>query len=150
MQKKLVSALNLSPVALPLREPFPPSVSEDEMARELGALGYAGFRHLRTPKVRWNPADLLVVALMRPDLDSRVTETLPWLVWRFADLDWQWVVAKAKALDLQNRLGFVVTVGRQLAERKSDSVAAEKLRKVEESRKCCVACSLPALIRSLD
>lgn len=129
LRKRLVATLGLSPVALPFRAKL--SVSEDRLAQELGTLGYPGFRHLRAPQVRWNPADLLLAALLHPHLDSRLAEALPWFVRRFADLDWERVVGQAKLLDLQNRLGFVVTLARQLAERQEDSNPAATLRKVE-------------------
>jgi transcriptional regulator with XRE-family HTH domain len=130
LQKKFVSALDLPPVALPVQE-RQSTVRGDELAAELGALGYSGFSHVRARKVRWNPADLLLMALKNSDLDSRLAEALPWMVWRYADLDWSRVVAHAKSHDLQNRLGFVVTLGRQLAERNGDSAAAGKLQTVE-------------------
>ena len=130
LQKKLVSALDLPPVALPSFKPR--SVNGDEFAAELGALGYSGFTHVRARKVRLNPADLLLAALTSVDLDSRLAEALPWLAWRYADLDWPRVVAQAKLHDLQNRLGFVVTLGRQLAEHNGDSASALKLRNVED------------------
>jgi DNA-binding XRE family transcriptional regulator len=133
LQPRLVSALELSPVALPFRGERRCWLREDELARELGALGYSGFRHVRAPKARWNPADLLLAALLMPDADSRLTEALPWLAWCFHDLDWKRVVSKAKLLDLQNRLGFVVTLGRQLAERKADQEAVRKLQSVEDA-----------------
>jgi hypothetical protein len=42
-------------------------------------------------------------------------QALPWLVLRYATLDWSWVVQEAKLRDLQNRLGFVVSLARELA-----------------------------------
>lgn len=132
LQKRLVSVWDLPPVALPFREQRAQSVSGDELAAELGALGYSGFGHLRARKVHWNPADLLLAALSHTALDSRLAEALPWLAWRYADLEWSRVVAQAKLHDLQNRLGFVVTLGRQLAERNRDSAGAQKLGNVED------------------
>lgn len=146
LQKKLVAELDLSPVALPWHEPSA-SLDQDGLAREFGALGYAGFRHVRGPKARWNPAELLLAALMRSDLDSRLTEALPWLVWRFADLDWERVVATAKLHDLQNRLGFVVTLGRQVAERRGDSTAVRKLQAVEDGLRGSVLTRADTLAR---
>jgi hypothetical protein len=56
----------------------------------------------------------------------------------FPNLDWQWLVSSAKQCDLQNRLGFVVTLGRRLAERSSNPATASTLQKwehvLEESR----------------
>jgi hypothetical protein len=39
---------------------------------------------------------------------------------RHPDLDWSWLVAQAKLDDLQNRLGFVVTL---IAERQANPAA---------------------------
>jgi CheY-like chemotaxis protein len=42
----------------------------------------------------------------RRELESRLTEALPWLVLRHAlDLNWEWLVERAKVHDAQNRLG---------------------------------------------
>ena len=50
---------------------------------------------------------------------------------QFPDLDWDWLVPRAKARDAQNRLGFVVTLGRELAEQNARVSAADKLRQME-------------------
>jgi hypothetical protein len=47
------------------------------------------------------------------------------------DLDWPWLVRHVKQHDLQNRLGFVITVARQLAERWDDRITAAALGKWE-------------------
>ena len=65
-----------------------------------------------------NPAALLFAALKMRDLERRLSEALPWVVWRYSDLDWEWLVREAKLHDLQNRLGFVVdpcSAGRRAA-----------------------------------
>jgi hypothetical protein len=46
-------------------------------------------------------------------------------------LNWEWAVREAKVNNVTNRLGFVVALARELAERKHDSTAAETLRRVE-------------------
>src|ERR1700675_1132159 len=83
-------------------------------------------RWLRIPWVRLpspsaldaeNPAEVLLGALAQDDLEPRLVEALPWLVLRYSTLDWSWVVREAKVRDLQNRLGFVVGLARQLAVR---------------------------------
>jgi len=66
------------------------------------------------------------------DLEPRLAEALPWVAWRYADLDWEWLVREAKLHDLQNRLGFIVVLARQVAEQKSDDVAREALAAVEQ------------------
>src|SRR4029079_14915295 len=86
LQKKFLATLDLPPVSLPLRE-SQPRLDGDELASQLGALGYVRFSHVRARKVRWNPADLLFAALTSSDLHSRLAEALPWLAWRYSDLD---------------------------------------------------------------
>ena len=101
------------------------------LANSLGALGYPGFTHLRRGR-RINPAQLLFAALRSPDLEARLTEALPWVVSQYPELDWKWLVAEAKLHDLQNRLGFVVALARQVAERKGQTVTAATLAAVEQ------------------
>jgi hypothetical protein len=62
-----------------------------------------------------NPAAVLVSALLSNDLETRAVEALPWLVLQYPDLDWEWVLTEVKLRDLQNRLGFVVGLARELA-----------------------------------
>jgi hypothetical protein len=94
------------------------------LARDAAGLGYPGFAHLRssnwTPK---NPGEVLLAALAQDELEPRLVEALPWMVLRYPDVDWRWVVREAKVRDLQNRLGFVVALARQLATRAGDERA---------------------------
>src|SRR5260370_28749037 len=110
LARKAVEMLHASPTALPLREDSasPPSDS-DKLRSELAGLGYPGFAHVRG-RVRHNPAEVLLNAVNKSELDARVVEGLPWLAFRYADLDWDWAVQNAKLHDLQNRLGFVTTL----------------------------------------
>jgi transcriptional regulator with XRE-family HTH domain len=98
--------------------PLDASRREDEtrLADELGAMGYPGFAYL-AEKPKRNPAELLLDALDRPDLSTRIAEGLPWVPLRYPDLDWKWLVAEMKLRNRQNRLGFVVGLALQLAER---------------------------------
>jgi transcriptional regulator with XRE-family HTH domain len=89
--------------------------SEEDLAKELGALGYPGFAHLTgSPR---NPAEVLFDALDRSDLDVRTTEGLPWLVLHYPHLDWTWLLRELKLRNRQNRLGFVVSLADNLARR---------------------------------
>lgn len=101
------------------------------LADALGALGYLGFSHMKRGR-RMNPAQLLFAALRMPDLEPRLAEALPWVVWRYPALNWEWLLIQAKPHDLQNRLGFVVAVARQVAARHGDAEKASALAAVEE------------------
>jgi transcriptional regulator with XRE-family HTH domain len=101
------------------------------LAQGLAALGYPGFSHFKRDR-RPNPAQLLFAALRMPELEARLGEALPWVVWRYPDLDWTWLVAQAKLHDLQNRLGFVVGLAREVAKRKGPTATADALADVEQ------------------
>ena len=51
---------------------------------------------------------------------------------------WEWLVNQAKLRNAQNRLGFFVSLGRELAEQRRDKKAVERLanvqRRLEDSR----------------
>jgi transcriptional regulator with XRE-family HTH domain len=117
---------DLPATALPLETEETSSLGESELKSELGMLGYSGFGYLRG-KPRRNPAQLLFCALDQPDLDTRVVEALPWLTCTYADMNWDWLVRNVKVRDRQNRLGFVVTLAGELAQRAGDSVRSQKL-----------------------
>ncbi len=126
---KLVSLLGLSASTLPVSSQTEP-LSSNRAAGALSTLGHPGFAHLGK-RHRLNPAELLVRTLSRNNVEARLVEALPWVVLHFPHLDWPWLLSNAKQNDLQNRLGFVVMVARELAERWSDSTTAETLRKWE-------------------
>jgi transcriptional regulator with XRE-family HTH domain len=96
----------------------------------LAALGYPGFTHFNLGRAV-NPAQLLFHALRMQELEARLGEALPWVAWRYSDLDWDWLVREARLHDLQNRLGFVVGIAREVAERKGQQASAEALAAVE-------------------
>jgi transcriptional regulator with XRE-family HTH domain len=123
-----VETLHAPATALPLRAPaFETPLASEKLSLQLTALGYPGFAHLRA-RTRRNPAEVLLTALHAANLDSRVTEGLPWLALAYADMDWDWVVQNAKLLDRQNRVGFVVTMASQLASKSADPQRAGRLR----------------------
>ncbi len=117
---------HLPATALPLEPPGARAWTEDEFKSQLGALGYPGFGYLRR-KPRRNPAQLLFQALDQPDLDARVVEALPWLASTFVEMDWDWLVRNAKLHDRQNRLGFVVALAGELAQRAGKTADAARL-----------------------
>jgi hypothetical protein len=107
-------------------------VDAESLARDLAGLGYPGFAYLRPRK--WkpkNPSDVLLAALAQDDLEARAVEALPWLVVKYWPLDRDWLVREAKLRDLQNRLGFVVSLARRLAERAGDRQKARALNELE-------------------
>jgi transcriptional regulator with XRE-family HTH domain len=128
LARKAVEVLHASPTALPLREDWvsPPSDS-DKLRSELAGLGYPGFAHVRG-RVRHNPAEVLLNALNKSELDTRVAEGLPWLAFTYADLDWDWAVQNAKLHDLQNRLGFVTTLACQFGASQASRQPADEHR----------------------
>jgi hypothetical protein len=106
-------------------------LNDDDLKADLGTLGYPGFSYL-SAKHKRNPAELLSYALNQPDLDARVVEALPWMACEYVDMNWDWLVGHAKQHDRQNRLGFVVTLAGELAEKKGDSSRSEKLNQYRE------------------
>ena len=102
------------------------------MTTALATLGYPGFAYRRR-RQSLNPAELLLRALKTADLDARVVEALVWVALTYANLDWEWLVRQAKLDDLQNRLGFLVTLARQLAEQRGNAEAATRLARAEHA-----------------
>jgi transcriptional regulator with XRE-family HTH domain len=126
LAQQLVELLGLSASQLPVSAQHEP-LSPNGAAGVLGALGYSGFAHLSGPHTL-NPAELVLRVLEYRTVEARLVEALPWVLVRFPDLDWKWLLLEAKQRDLQNRLGFVVTVARELAERRADLATANTLR----------------------
>jgi len=124
---------DLAPTTVPRSQrELPARLDAATLARDVAGLGYPGFAYLRsrrwTPK---NPGEVLLTALAQDDLEPRLVEALPWLVLRYSTLDWSWVVREAKVRDLQNRLGFVVGLARELAVRVDDKQRAHALADLE-------------------
>jgi transcriptional regulator with XRE-family HTH domain len=127
----VLKAYNVSPLALPMKGAEDRvQIDDDDLARELSALGYPGFVRARS-KPSWNPTELLLAALIKDNLDTRVAEAIPWLALHYSGLDWDWVVNESKQHDVQNRLGFAVTLARELAEIEGNEAAAQKLCEIE-------------------
>jgi transcriptional regulator with XRE-family HTH domain len=116
LARRLMRVYGLPPTVLPVHE-VREDVTADFLARELALFGYPGFAHLRRGARRVNPAEFLLTALAQRNLEARVAEGLPWLVLRYPGVPVDWLVREARARTLQNRLGFVVTLGRRAAQR---------------------------------
>lgn len=99
----------------------------DDLASALSGLGYPGFAYLKRGPKR-NPALVLLTALAQGDLEPRLVEALPWLQFRFWQMNAEpllrnWLVRTAKLNDLQNRLGFVTTLARKVSEHQASASA---------------------------
>jgi transcriptional regulator with XRE-family HTH domain len=125
LARRLMQVYDLPPTVLPV-DAVRESVSAEFLVHELASLGYPGFAHLRGRAKRANPAEYLLTALAQRNLEARVAEGLPWLVVQYPDMPLEWLVREARARTLQNRLGFVVTLGRRAAHR-------ENLKPLEET-----------------
>lgn len=139
LTRRATSVFGLSPSNLPahFEQEF---VSDDRLAVDLAGLGYPGFSHLKKRAVRKNPAVVLFNTLNADKRDPRLVEALPWLLLNFTDLDWNSLSRNIKANDLQNRLGFLVAVSSELAERQGSLLLSAELRlkEVELSRSLLV------------
>ena len=114
LARKAVSLLDLPASTLPVRTDSS-VLGADDVARALGTLGYTGFAHLPRTR-RLNPAELLMRALSAKNVEARLVEALAWLLVNYPNMDWPWLLRTAKQNDLQNRLGFLVSVAREVAD----------------------------------
>ncbi|HMS43342.1 MAG TPA: helix-turn-helix transcriptional regulator, partial [Pyrinomonadaceae bacterium] len=130
--EKVFKKFELSPEKLPLAENWEDlaEMRNDELAEAIGGLGYPKFAHLKG-NAQINPAQILFSALKKNNLDSRIAESLPWVIFTFPELDLEKLTRFAKMFDLQNRLGFVVNLARQIAERVEDNQKVSVLLAVE-------------------
>jgi transcriptional regulator with XRE-family HTH domain len=133
LARRAMKVYSLPPTVLPHSQSAPrPRVDADTLANDLSALGYPGFSHLRSPKQKpKNPSDVLLEALAQDDLEARLVEALPWLLLKYWNVDREWLVREAKLRNLQNRLGFVVHLARNLAERTHDEPRSLALNALE-------------------
>jgi len=115
-----------------------PTAKSGDLPRLLGSLGYPGFAYLADPDGVVNPAAVLLAALRQTHVPARVTEALPWLLVTFVDLNWDWLLDQAKLSNLQNRLGYLVSLARTVAQKRGDSTAFTRLleaeRRLEDAR----------------
>ncbi len=130
--RRAVSVYGLSPEVLPVGEDFlPTQTSDDQLVEWLVRLEYPGFAYLKTHTTRKNPYEVLLAALGQTSLDSRVAEALPWVAMKYGRPD-TWLVETARKFNLQNKLGFVVKLGRRVAESHGDNARSKELGKLEE------------------
>jgi transcriptional regulator with XRE-family HTH domain len=131
LARKLVNLYGLSPAALPLErmEHFPARLDAHKLAEQIAGLGYPGLAYLRCRPKR-NPAQILLSVLAQSDVETRLVEALPWIVYRY-ELDWGWLLTRVKQFDLQNRLGYTTHLARALAQAHGDIRRAKLLEQVE-------------------
>lgn len=132
----LVRKFRLSPVVLPLPELDPQlaPMHSGEVAAQLAAFGYLGFTHLKKSSSLVNPALVVAAALTHDDLDARLVEALPWVLATFRDLDWGWLCAQCRLVNLQNRLGYLVSLAMKLTKPGESAELGEALIELERSR----------------
>lgn len=114
LARKLIHEYGLPATVLPVPGPraSQPNVTPEFLAGALASLGYPAYAHLRRAK-KVNPAAFLLMALGQRDLEARTAEGLPWVVLRYPEMDFDWLVQQARTNLLQNRLGFTVTLARE-------------------------------------
>jgi transcriptional regulator with XRE-family HTH domain len=133
LARRAMKVYGLPPTVLPPSElSSHHRVDGSTLANDLAALGYPGFAYLRPRNWKTkNPSTVLLAALAQDNLEARLAEALPWLVLRYWPLDREWLVREAKIRDLQNRLGFVVSLAGRLAERAGDEYKSRALNELE-------------------
>ena len=141
LARRVTTLYGLSPEVLPVSGEFVPTHTNDQrLAESLAKLGYPGFAYLRTHVPSKNPDEVLLTALAQDRLEARVAEALPWVAMHYSHRGSKWLVEQARKFNLQNRLGFVVSLALSVAERVSDheNTTVQSLRelrsKLDESR----------------
>jgi len=141
LTRRLSTLYGLSPETLPVSEEFAPAQTDDQhLAELLAKLGYPGFAYMRTRVLKKNPAEVLLSALGQDKLEARVAEALPWVAMHYGHHTSNWLVEQARKFNLQNRLGFVVSLALQVTERvpSRGNTRVQSLRelrsKLDESR----------------
>ena len=129
--RRATSVYQLSPRTLPVTDAYVPvETSDQHLAEALSALGYPGFRYLRSHTAKKHPNEFLLTALWQKSLDGRVAEALPWVVLKYAEPD-SWLVENARQFNLQNRLGFLVSLARRAAEKLNVAPKSTELNRLQ-------------------
>jgi transcriptional regulator with XRE-family HTH domain len=118
LTRRVANLFDLSPQKLPVSENFVLAHADNQhLAESLAKLKYPGFAYMRSRLAKKNPSEFLLTALGQNELEARVAEALPWVVMQYAHGESTWLVEQARKLNLQNRLGFVVGLAAQVAEK---------------------------------
>jgi transcriptional regulator with XRE-family HTH domain len=115
--RRAASVYQLPATALPLPSSPTKEIDASKLTHQLASLGYPGFAHLRGGGYKANPAMVVLDALLQRNLETRLSEALPWVVATYPNLQWDWLVQQAKLNDIQNRLGFVVDLAKTIAQK---------------------------------
>jgi transcriptional regulator with XRE-family HTH domain len=129
---RIAKFYRLGPIALPVSAQDLGDWGSSSLAAGLASLGYPGF-HQAGATPAHNPATILLAAITSGNVEVRVIEALPWLAVKYHNLDWEWLIREAKVRDAQNRLGFIVTLARQVAEKRGNAQAMGRLHEIEET-----------------
>jgi hypothetical protein len=127
----LAYRLPLEDLPVPQALARPGRVEPQRLVEYLSSFGYPGFAYVPTRVEKRNPAEVLVTALAQEGLEARVAEALPWLLLRFCQMDFGWLVEQAKRFDLQNRLGFVTSLALKFSKKTPAAERTETLSKLE-------------------
>jgi transcriptional regulator with XRE-family HTH domain len=129
--RRAASVYGLSPTSLPVTNAFAPFETTDQhLTESLSTLGYPRFSYLRSHTPKKHPNEFLLTALSQKSLNARVAEALPWVVANSAELN-SWLLENARKFNLQNRLGFVVSLARHAADRLNASSKTDELKQFE-------------------
>jgi len=129
--RRATTVYGLPADVLPVADKFAPLPTDDQRLTEfLAGLGYPGFSYVQARARRKHPFEVLLTALAQKSLDARVAEALPWVALKYAQPE-SWLVDTARKFNLQNRLGFVVSMARRTAEMKNDLARSTELTDLE-------------------
>jgi transcriptional regulator with XRE-family HTH domain len=133
LARKAALVYGLPPTELPVPTKFTPAkeVGAQRFVEYLSRLDYPGFVYVRPHVKQKHPGEVLLTALAQERLEARVAEALPWLALRYWQMDFSWLVELAKRFDLQNRLGFVVSLARRLSEARPEAGRTNALSNLE-------------------
>ncbi len=133
LARKAALVYGLPPTKLPVPETFTPAreVGPEQLVEYLSRLEYPGFAYVRPHVKKKNPGEVLLTALAQQALEARVAEALPWLMLRYWQMDLGWLADLARRFDLQNRLGFVVSLARRLSEASLETERTNALSHLE-------------------
>ena len=147
LARRAASVYRLPATVLPLPSSPTKEVDVDKLARQLANLGYPGLAHLRKGSYGANPAMVVRDALLQRNLETRLSEALPWVIATYPNLQWDWLVQQIKLNDAQNRLGFVVDLARQVAGKSQHESDLAQLSEVSNLLRCSLLARQDTLCR---